>query len=294
MGLREIGYRHWEGTYTGHALRWWTVARAALRSTVYSKGRLLLLLILIAIAWAMPFVLGLIWFFLPPEATQFLSQSDDGTIDRRVRQDLNNLVTEWQWMWATLFSAVVGSRLVSNDLRSEALYIYLAKPLRRVDYIIGKMLACVIWLVPVTLAPALFVFAAANGATNKQVTIREPGEILLELLWVESAFLIMCAAGAVTMSSITKRWVLALVAWVGLMFISVPLALISAEASRDPEWLYLSPVTNLWVFAGHVFEQTPDPNFTPDWAPAAWIIHGIIALATAIFITRVLRIEVSE
>ena len=294
MAIREIGYRHWEGTYTSHAFRWWTVTRAALRSTVYSKGRLVLLLILVAIAWAMPFFQGLFWFFLPPEAVTAIYGEGGGGLDRPLRQNLDQLVKEWQWMWGVLFSAVVGSRLVSNDLRSEALYIYLAKPLRRIDYIIGKMLACVIWLIPITIAPALWVYAAVNGASNKQIFVHERGEIFLELLWVELTFMFLCSVAAVTISSLTKRWVLALVGWVGAMFISVPIAVIAREASRNAEWLYLSPVTSLWTFSDHVFEQNDAPNFFPDWAGAAWVLHGLIVFGIAVFITRVLRIEVSE
>jgi ABC-type transport system involved in multi-copper enzyme maturation permease subunit len=291
MAIREQGYRHWEGEYTSHTWRWWTITKASLRSTVYTKGRLMLLLMLAAFAWIMPFFFGVFYFF--------------GALGERVRppdeflrENLYEMLRNWQWIWGAVFSAVVGSRLVSNDLRSEALYIYLAKPLRRIDYIIGKFLTCFVWTLSVTLAPALWVYLAGLGSANKALPMKEPAEILGELLAVYLVFALVCSACAVTLSSLTKRWAIALIAWVGAYMLLFPIAEITANVTRKPDWFYISPRHDVIIFAEHMFEQEVNRfEFSlafPNWGPALGILTGLFAAATIVFVLRILRLEVAE
>jgi ABC-type transport system involved in multi-copper enzyme maturation permease subunit len=289
VAIREQGYRHWEGTYTGHALRWWTITKATLRSSVYTKGRLLLLVILAAVAWILPFFFGVFYFF----GTIDPSRMD---ADAFLRDNLYQMLANWQWMWGVIFSAVVGSRLIANDLRSEALYIYLAKPLRRVDYLIGKFLACVLWMLPVTLAPALWVFLCASGSTNDQLKLKHASEIFGETVLVYLVFALVCAACAVTFSSLTKRWTFALIAWIGAVFLLLPIANITAEVTKDRRWLYLSIRDDVVIFAKHVWNPPPNQfqHALPDWVPALWILIGLFVVAAAVFVTRILRLEVAE
>ena len=287
-GIREMGYRHWEGTYTNHTFRWWTITVATLRSTVYTKGRLFMLLFLITLAWIFPFFFGIFYFF------GIVGSGLQTPPDRLLRMNLNELLVNWQWMWAVVFSAVVGSRLVSNDLRSEAFYIYLSKPLRRLDYFIGKVLACITWTSLVTLFPAMWVWMAANGASNEVVKLRDSGEIFWELMGVQVLLLLVCACTAVCISSLTKRWALALIGWIGGPFILLTIAEITAEATRDPEWLYVSPIHNIWIVAEHLFEQEVNPQFTPAWEGSLWMLITLIVVSLGVFLWRVWKLEAAE
>lgn len=290
MGIREQGYRHWEGTYSGHAWRWWTITRASLRATVYTKPRLFLLLILIMIAWAVPFLIGLLYYM----GALGVGANSLQTPDQRLRRELFDLLKNWQWMWGVVFSAVIGSRLVANDLRSDALYIYLAKPLHRTDYIIGKVLACFLWLIPIVLLPGLWVFLASIGSTSKDVVIKEPWQIFGQTLLVYGVFMLLCASGSILISSLTKRWMIALVSWIAFFFLPIPLASITNRATGDKEWLYLSPWHDVTLWAGRVFEQPTNVLRNPDWAPAGLIVFGLITASLLIFTLRISRLEVSE
>lgn len=288
-GIREMGYRHWEGTYTGHSFRWWTITKATLRSTVYTKGRLFMLLLLATGAWIFPFFFGIFYFFGAVTAGQGLRDPDD-----LLRENLAEMLIVWQWMWAVVFSAVIGSRLVSNDLRSEAFYIYLAKPMSRLDYFIGKVLACIAWTTAVTLAPALWVYFAARGAQNNLIKLSDANEIFFELLGVQLLLLLVCSCTAVAISSLTKRWALALIAWIGLAFIMIPIAEITSEATRDPEWQYLSLVHNVWIVGQHMFERETSPVFSPAWEGSLWCLIGLIVVSLAVFLVRVWKLEAAE
>lgn len=284
MAIREQGYRHWDGEYTGHGLRWWTIAKTNMRTPVYTKGRLAVVLILVACSWILPFFFGMQYFFL--EEQNVLRSPDD-----LLRQNLAEVLTIWTWMWLVIFSAIIAAPLVSNDLRSEALYIYLAKPMRRTDYVIGKFVACFLWLIPVSLLPALWIFFAAAGASNELFALRNPTEIFFETVFVYTFLMLVCAAVAVTISSFTKRWMIALIAWPGAVFLLFAIANLTADASKHQEWLYLSFRDDMIFFARHVWELV---QTSPAWDIAVWILLGIFATAASVFLVRILRIEVSE
>lgn len=292
MGIREQGYRHWGGTYTGHAFRWWTVAKAAVRATVYSKGRLTTLLILIFVVWAPYLFYALFWFFFAGNEFGEAAQRILGRPDVRLRHDLYYLVNPWEAMVAPLFVAVVAAPLVSNDLRSNALYIYLAKPMRRIDYVLGKMAAIGIWTVPVTLLPTLFVWLSAISSGDKNVKLTEPGKILAELLVVQVVILVVLALAALCLSSLTKRWQVAMMAFLGGYFSLWIVSSIIQEATGQARWLFLSLPTNLINFAKRLFERQTDA--TPAWQGSLWILLGVAGVALTIFLRKLLKLEVAE
>lgn len=57
-----------------------------------------------------------------------------------------------------LVAIIVGSGLISNDLRTRALSLYLARPMRRIDYCAGKALVLPVMLFFTAFLPGLFVF----------------------------------------------------------------------------------------------------------------------------------------
>ena len=59
---------------------------------------------------------------------------------------------------AGLVAAVAGPPLVANDLRTRTFLIYFARPVSRLDYVIGKTGVLVVLLALVTLLPSLMLY----------------------------------------------------------------------------------------------------------------------------------------
>lgn len=288
MGIREAGYRHWEGTYTGHAFRWWTIGKQGLRSTIYSKGRLVMLLLFMFLVWA-PFIFwSLFWFVLGESEVRAILLR---TPDTELRKQLYQLVAYWQTLVIPLYVGTVGAPLVSNDLRTNALYVYLAKPMRRIDYIAGKLTTILLWGLPVTLLPSLVVWASAISSSNEQLQLSHPGEILLELALVQFFILVVLGLVAVALSSLTKRWQVAFMGFLGLNFVLQIVQNVMAQGTRKPEWTYLSLSGNFINFAERVFERPVRP---PGWETSLLLLVAVAAVALGVFLWRILKLEVAE
>lgn len=303
MGIRDTGYRHWQGTYTGHAWRWWTITKQGLRATVHSRARLVGIFLFALVAWAPYFFFAIKWYFFGGtpinicdiNAGRFAAQVSSDTV---LRCDLYTLVQGWQVAFVPIFVAAVAAPLVANDLRSNALYIYLAKPVRRVDYIVGKVASAMIWAVPVTLVPSLVVWFAANATTDKQTQLHHATAIFWQLVFVEALVLVTVTLGALVLSSFTKRWYVALGAFLGGYFMLWLTSIILQGATqtfnsqRDRYWLLVSLPTNLINVARHVFEQSPVRP--PAWGASLTIVLLFDVAAASLFAWRVLKLEVAE
>lgn len=287
-GIRERGYRHWEGRYSSHAFRWWTVAKQGLRSTIYSKPRLVALILFMFLVWTWYIFQGLFWFFF---AELEFREALFGAPDTYLRQQLYEALKWWAYLVVPVFVATVGSPLVSNDLRSNALYIYLAKPMRRIDYILGKVVAILLWTIPVTLLPNLFVWSSAMLSGSRNAKLQEPTEILFEILIVQFVFLTVLALLVLAISSLTKRWQGALMSFLGGYFVLIIVTQIIVETTRDREWAFLSIAGNVVNFAQEILEA---PATDPEWAGSLWILAGLAAGAFGVFLWRMLRLEVAE
>jgi ABC-2 type transport system permease protein len=278
MAIRDQGYRHWEGEYTSHRLRWWTITKTGVRAVVSSKVRLTLLIILVFLAWIYP--IGLVIFGYAPSGGQGFS-----------RGDFTDYFEFWQGLFVILMAAVVGSGLVANDLGSNALHIYLSKPLRRADYLIGKAGVIVAWLSTVTFGPALFLYMGGLMTTNDLTRPNDMGEILGEVLLFQALVTVVVAALILAFSALSRKWTFSLIAWVGFYLLSGLVAGIAAGVSNDANWLLLGLSPNLANVGQQLLEQPP---VDPTWVPSFFILVGLTLVAAAVYVGRIVTLEVAE
>src|SRR5688572_33359281 len=78
-----------------------------------------------------------------------------------------------QSIFVFFITIYVGSGLVANDRRANALQIYLSKPLTRVEYIVGKLTTLVLLLVGVTWLPAMLLLLLQILFAGNTTFIRE-------------------------------------------------------------------------------------------------------------------------
>lgn len=294
MGIREQGYRHWQGKYSGHAFRWWTVAKQAIRATAYTKVRLFGLFMFIVLMWVPYFFYGLFWFLAGAAGGRELGEFlFGGSPDEVLRANLYDLVRGWQVMVLPIYIAAVAAPFISNDLRSNALYIYLSKPLRRGDYIVGKLAATALIALPVTILPGMFVWLMAIGSSDNASEITHPWEILFEIVLVQVGLIVVLGAIVLAASSLTKRWWIAFAAVMGgyyiLHIMSNILQDVIRENSRD--FMLVSPSTNFINYARTVYER---PELPPEFAFSFLILLGVAGAGLGVFLWKILRLEVAE
>jgi ABC-2 type transport system permease protein len=277
MAIREQGYRHWEGTHTGHGMRWWTLAKTGLRVQFSSTWRTALLIIFITLAWLYP-AANLIILSLTR------GQGFDANLFKMYFQD-------WQWVMAFLTAALIGSGLVANDLRSNALHVYLSKPLRRADYIAGKAATIFIFMSFVTIFPALLLYLGGLLTTNELTRPDEPWKILGMVLLFNLILMLSISALILAFSSLAKKWPLALTSWIGFILIPDIIAGIASDISNEDVWLATSYHFSLFALSDRIYANGVEWF---DWRVAAPVVLGLTLVGAAVVTWRIFTLEVSD
>src|SRR5436190_1756117 len=134
-----------------------------------------------------------------------------------------------------VLSATVGASLIARDVRHRALLMYFSRSITRADYLLGKFLALVLFLLLVTLGPGLLLFLGQLGMSQERLTF---GQRLGDLGAITLHSLILTvpmSAAVLGFSSLTKRAYLAAILWAAFYFISISLSLALTTALKS-EW----------------------------------------------------------
>jgi ABC-2 type transport system permease protein len=231
MPIYDQGYQHWNGQLSGHGWRWLAVARHGVRTCV--KGRLLRIVLLAA--WAPALALAgflCMWGLLERGSSavrsimQFLVVMNPGMAadPRHYRVAIWTLAYHF-FLGAELYFSMalillVGPNLISQDLRFNALPLYFSRPLRRIDYFLGKLGVIVALLIFVVIGPSVAAYILGLLFSFDLTILRDTFGLLLcavgyGLVLALSAGMLMLALSALSRNS---RYVMLM--WVAVWLIS--------------------------------------------------------------------------
>ncbi len=170
MPIFDQGYQHWSGELTGHRWRWLAVARHGVR--IGMKNRLLRIFLLIAWLPAVGLAFSLcVWGLLEQKSDLVapLVPFVTGIVGPEVmadpkayRVEVWTLCYDYFLLTEMRFSMVVvllvGPGLISRDLRFNAMPLYFSRPMRRIDYFVGKLGIVVYFLGMVLVVPSVVAY----------------------------------------------------------------------------------------------------------------------------------------
>ncbi len=217
MPIFDQGYQHWSGRLAGHTWRWLAITRHGLRAAFAGRTiRLVLLLawILVLLLAAMLTVWGLIErnSELIQAMLPFLGFLDPAILagPRPYRIPIwtlsYSIFMSAELWFAMVLVLLVGPNLISQDLRYHALPLYFSRPLRRIDYVLGKLGVIVVVLSSVTIVPAILAYFLGLAFSLDLSILRDTFGILLAsiaygLLIAVSAGLLMLALSSLSRNS---------------------------------------------------------------------------------------------
>ncbi len=126
MGINPIGYIPWTGKRTRHLYRLYVIAKSIFSEKIRSKAILILIFIGIIIVYALP-LLDVI--FLPHEV---LTSED-------MIGGANPVLGDPLILFSMLLAAIISSDIISRDLSDNSFVLYFSRPIRPIDYLIGKI-----------------------------------------------------------------------------------------------------------------------------------------------------------
>ncbi len=259
MPLFEIGYRRYEGQRTSHAMRWWPITRTGL--DIARRSKLLRWLVLVSFvpflyfAWVF-FVIGRITEPGADPTSTLYDIARDFMGDRIVNQLHEDPAAIRSAVWTVVFgyfgsffqlwiaalvAAVAGPALVADDLRTKAFLIYFARPISRLDYVIGKAGVLVVLLASVTLLPSLMLYTLSILFSPSLDTLAQTLPVLGSIVLASLGTIVPVSLVVLALSSLTRRSRFATIAWLVVCFFG-PMAhtvLQQTRDLRDNGWTFL-------------------------------------------------------
>lgn len=279
MPIYEQSYRRYEARAPLRQVRFWPITREALRLVLAKRAFLGLL----AVGF-LPFLVRVVQVFVVthfPEAGRVLP------VDGRLFGDFLN-----QQLGITLLLTIFGGAgLVANDLRTGAIVMYLARPLTRRDYVLGKLGVTLLLNLGVTLVPALALYLVALGLAP---------DLFLHwsLAWISPAIVLHAAVMSLSVSllglaasALTRR---ATAAGIGLFAFVAGLELVRQVLEHGfdrPEGTLLSVQDNLRNLARALFGLA-DRAEPVSWAASALVVALLAVGCLLVLRQRVRAVEI--
>jgi ABC-type transport system involved in multi-copper enzyme maturation permease subunit len=277
MPIHDQSYRRYTGLRAVAGRSWLVITWAGIR--MFLKKRAFLGLLLFALG---PFFGRAIQFWGAANMPQLAPLGPDASTFRQF--------LEQQDFFVFVITIWIGSGLIANDRRANALQIYLSKPLMRWEYIIGKLAVLFSFLLLVTLIPALLllilkVMFDGNFTFLKNNLFLIPAITVAVLLQVLLASFTMLA-----LSSLSKSARYVAILYVGITFFTnaIYLALYAITGSSRVSWISIG--ANLNQVVDVVFRQTP--RYATPWQVSLLVIIGLVVVSISILERRVRGVEV--
>ncbi len=288
-------YRPFEGELRRRKIPWWPITAAGIRLDWKKKLPVLLLYVPVGIA-------AIIHCFMVYSA--FLMSDNMGTLtpEKMLLASIASQLLDVRWIisdfnftvghFSVLVMAWFGAGLICEDRRVNAHLLYFARPIRRSDYLLGKLAAIIFWGACTSLLSGLVICVVAAFTSPDWVFVTEEyGTIFLTIAysctWILTSSLICLA-----MSSLLPRKTLALVGIIAFYLMSALMAEALMEITDSEYWGVLSPsssfnIVRLWIFA--------NADARPEWSevwPYFAAIASYCSLSWAVLVMRVRRLEI--
>jgi ABC-2 type transport system permease protein len=265
MPIHDLGYRHWAGEWTSHPYRWWVITSQGIRLLIQKK-RFLVLMFLSAI----PFLVRTVFLYVSTITTNLPSD-----LLRITPKFFEDFLSQQMWFFAFAIAIYSGAGLIANDLKANALQIYLSKPITRRDYLIGKLGVLVFFLALPTLVPGLLLFLLA-------VLFQPSLEFLKRNYWVPGAItayslliIFTFALVILALSSLSRSSRFAGINFAAVLFFSQILAAILGGILRTSKLAWVSLMSNLTQVGDFLFRNPPQHR------SAVWISMLVLLLLMA-------------
>ncbi len=279
MPIHRERYRRREGGVDLRGGAWAVIAANGLRSLVRKRAFLFLMIL----AWIPVVVRGVqIW---AAANVPVMSQVGLAVTPQMFRDFLNQ-----QEPLVFFLTVYVGSGLIADDIRANALQLYLSRPITRTQYIAGKAAIVMAALAAVTFVPAMLLFLLVPAFAGSMTFLRAnllliPSISAYSVIQITlSAFLILA------LSSLSKsRWFVAIL-YAGLAFFTHAVFGVLGAAVPGSAFSWVSIFANVRQVGDVLFRVPPRHDTHP--LVSATVIALIIVASAFVLRRRIRAIEV--
>lgn len=276
MPIHNPAYRAWEGVRESEWLRWWTICSTGIRrasSSTWLK-RLMFTAFFPLLFFAIPLFLfeqstrdpaisrQLAGFLRGLPRSNMLNDSITMLAGQPSAEQFHEIRHEvWSYLLLTMTGTaqsllmlvvvgIVAPPLISQDLRTRAYLIYFARPISRLEYIVGKLGIVAFFLFAVGVAPSMILYGAGLLLSPSLDVLLTTWDIPVRILLAAMFFIVPTSLVALAFSSMTTESRYAGFAWFAIWIVGhvtysalVTMAAMDYNQSQskfDPGWRVLT------------------------------------------------------
>lgn len=278
MPIHDQSYRHWEGELKSHSFRWWVITLDGLK--IVLKRKLFLI------------------FILAPSIIQFFVFGGMiyGVNTYGIFANMNLVTPEFffkfclrQTFFIALICVFAGSGLIANDLKSNALQLYLSKPLTRLDYIAGKIAIMMIMLECITFVPGILLFLEHSILSQDFTFFKEEFWILGAIFSFSLVLTLPATFMILAFSSFTKSYRYSAIMFMAIAF-GTPVIGTMLNVMIRARWTKFIPYWwNLETIGREIFGISKDPTA---WYWSSLIVISITIASILIMYKRIKGVDI--
>ncbi len=285
--VRAKGYAHWDGRLVERRFPWWPITRTGIQ-LAFRKKRFKFAF---AISFVPAFVM-LAGLYVSERLEDFQSflRGSDRLIKITPDYFKVYLTNDSLLFLIVLVLAFAGSGLVADDLKHSSLQLYFARPLRKRDYLLGKMSVVAFFVLILTALPGIALLAFKLIFAGSFKFFLDHPWLPLAILGYSALLTVFFAFTVLLLSSLSKnsRYVVILI-FVGFFFSSI-LHGILYGIFRKPALALFSVPANLQQTGAFLFGQKLPYAF-----PAGWsflVLAAVCALSAFVLHRKIRSVEV--
>ncbi|MGC9781065.1 MAG: ABC transporter permease [Candidatus Heimdallarchaeota archaeon] len=257
MSVFDKSYRRYKGELKGRWFKIWSIATTTFR--VQFSGKKIIFLLILCNIPMIAFTLMLVFtaIFFPQGLTEMLFGMF-GTLDVAMYTVINFTFNAGLIFLPIVFISALNSGTIANDKKHNSLALYMAKPIDRIDYVLGKTISVYMISSFVTLIPwlmFLILFTLLAGSTQIQ---------FLDTLWVYlstsgSALVVILFLGSIVLlfSSFSNQSVLAGILTIMILFLP-DILVTTISGILDISWINYLSISTLLTAAIFLIFGKPD------------------------------------
>lgn len=294
MGLVDNSYQPWDGRRLGRAWRIAAIARVGLGLAFQGLFTKLLLALsyVIVIIW-----LGVLFLMANARVPEVIAVGNN-----LYREFLNS--PQYGFLLA-LLAAMVGARLISRDLRFNAVSMYFSKSITRADYLAGKFLVIAGFLLSASFVPSLVLWVGQIAMGREIIGWGDRFRDLLAVTVHSLALVVPTSAAILAFSSWSRNAYVPGILWMLLYAGSLTLGEM-LENMVGEEWCKLVSWANLTARVGiEVYPERPLPfpvrglldvgeTMKYSWWVPASILAGVTVVSCGVVLWRLRTFEGQE
>jgi ABC-2 type transport system permease protein len=242
MPVFDQGYQHWQGQLAGHGWRWLAVTRHGVRTGMQNRyvRRLLfgawlpaLLLAGVVCLWGMTEDPSS-WAGKLIRSFGFLRDLADRPREYRgaAWTIAFHVFLQAELYFSMVLVLLVGPGLISQDLRFNALPLYFSRPVRRIDYFVGKLGVIGFFLGAVTVVPAVAAWILGVLFSLDPTVVVDTFRVLVAMIVYGVIVTVSAGLFMLALSSLTRSSRYVGVIWAGIWLVTLGASAMLQEINR--------------------------------------------------------------